>query len=557
MGGGATFGSDVVFQGGIQGGIEVTGGATFSNDIKVNDLTVGKGGGDVATNTAVGYQALEDNTEGTSNVASGRYALHSNTTGSNNVASGYSALYNNTEGDYNVASGYQALYRNTEGDGNVATGTQALFTNTEGHDNVASGYQALYNNTYGDYNVASGYHALYSNTGGDYNVASGYKALYSNTVGDKNVASGIGALESNTEGGYNVASGYHALYNNTVGDANVASGNGALNNNTEGSYNVASGIRALYSNTVGDNNSALGYNAGFNGTTGSNNTYIGYNAQPSFATASNEIVLGDSNVTLIHSAAGMSMGGGATFDAGVNIYPATTARPGAYNGLSIYADSTQNDGKQIAIHGASDTNKTLFIGYNTTDDYAGIRSINSGSGATPLHLHGSELFIDCGISADAGATFGADVVFQGDISAAGATIGGYWAGVQEETIGVSVNNGSSVLTTGVKGHRTIPYACDIVDWRVTSTESVEGEIDWGINYCTYANFPTMTAVTQSNHTEITQLVSGDSNKAESAGGMDKQWDKYQFDAGDIIEFEIDSVTTLTNCILELTIRRTS
>jgi len=286
---GATFGGDVVFQGGISadagatfggdvtaiGGLSVA-GATFSNDITVNDLTVGKGGSDKLSNTAVGYKALYNNTTGNSNVASGFDALKSNTEGWYNVASGYRALYSNTEGDRNVASGVWALFSNTGGNYNVASGTQSLYFNTEGNSNVASGWSALYNNTEGDANVASGTSALYSNTEGDYNIATGMYALFLNTEGDNN---------------------------------------------------VATGTRALYSNTIGDNNSALGYYAGYNATTGSNNTYIGHNAQPSSNTVNNEIVLGDSNVTLIHSVAGMSMGGGATFGGAVNLVDNELSRP--------------------------------------------------------------------------------------------------------------------------------------------------------------------------------------------------------------------------------------
>jgi len=265
-------------------GISADAGATFANDIQVNDLTIGHGGGDVSSNTVVGYQALYSNTEGIYN-----------------VATGYQALYSNTGGDYNVASGYQALYSNTEGGKNIASGYHALKNNIDGYNNVASGHLALYSNTEGSNNVATGHRALFYNTEGDFNVASGYNALYSNTEGGKNIASGYDALYSNTEGDYNVASGYLALYANTEGD-----------------NNIAVGYMALLANTIGDRNSAYGHLAGSNGTTGSNNTYLGHNAQPSSATVNNEIVLGDSNVTLIHSAAGMSMGGGATFGGDIN-----------------------------------------------------------------------------------------------------------------------------------------------------------------------------------------------------------------------------------------------
>jgi hypothetical protein len=57
-------------------------------DLKVNNLTVGKGGGSLSSNTASGYDALRFNTSGNNNIAYGSFALNSNTTGSNNTAIG-------------------------------------------------------------------------------------------------------------------------------------------------------------------------------------------------------------------------------------------------------------------------------------------------------------------------------------------------------------------------------------------------------------------------------------------------------------------------------------
>jgi hypothetical protein len=59
-------------------------------------------------NTAVGYNALYNNTEGALNAANGRWALYSNTTGHHNTANGDDALWSNTTGYYNTALGYEA-----------------------------------------------------------------------------------------------------------------------------------------------------------------------------------------------------------------------------------------------------------------------------------------------------------------------------------------------------------------------------------------------------------------------------------------------------------------
>ena len=137
---------------------------TFSNDLLVNGINVGRGNGSIPDNTAMGYLALQSNTTGSSNVANGYQALISNTTGNDNVANGAYALYFNTAGIGNVANGYYTLFNNTTGNGNVANGFYALSQNTTGIYNVANGIQALLNNTTGINNTGLGYLA---------NVASG------------------------------------------------------------------------------------------------------------------------------------------------------------------------------------------------------------------------------------------------------------------------------------------------------------------------------------------------------------------------------------------------
>ena len=68
---------------------DASGDFTTANG-RINLLTVGRGGGGVASNTASGYAALNVNTTGSNNTASGYAALRYNTTGSGNTASGRS-----------------------------------------------------------------------------------------------------------------------------------------------------------------------------------------------------------------------------------------------------------------------------------------------------------------------------------------------------------------------------------------------------------------------------------------------------------------------------------
>jgi len=230
---------------------------TSTTDATLSGLTVGKGAGAVASNTALGSSALNANTTGSFNTANGFQALYYNTTGSNNTASGLYALQNNTTGGSNTASGASALRYNTTGGSNTASGVNALRYNTTGSGNTASGYNALTDNTTGRSNTANGGSALLSNTTGDFNTANGGNALLNNSTGSSNTASGYLALNNNTTGNTNTASGASALRNNTTGVSNTASGGAALRYNTTGSNNTASGGAALLNNTTGSGNTAI------------------------------------------------------------------------------------------------------------------------------------------------------------------------------------------------------------------------------------------------------------------------------------------------------------
>ena len=147
-----------------------------SADALINGHTVGRGGGNIHTNTAVGDSALYNNTMGHSNTASGYRSLHNNETGNCNTASGFRSLYNNETGWSNTASGYFALKENTMGYRNTASGFQSLHNTTTGNENTAHGTSALFYNTTGDNNTAIGRGALSSNTEGSNNTALGYYA---------------------------------------------------------------------------------------------------------------------------------------------------------------------------------------------------------------------------------------------------------------------------------------------------------------------------------------------------------------------------------------------
>jgi len=174
----------------------------------------------------------------------------------------------------NTAVGASALSSNTSGANNTAIGNNALRVNTA-NVNTAVGDSALYSCTTGALNVAIGPFALYSNISGASNIAIGHDALYFNTA-TSNIAIGTNALKSTTTGGGNIGIGDQVLLSNTTGTLNtVIGGRNTAYDNTTGSNNVVLGDLALRFNTTGSNNTCIGINAGYNLTTGSNNTIIG------------------------------------------------------------------------------------------------------------------------------------------------------------------------------------------------------------------------------------------------------------------------------------------
>lgn len=279
--------------------IGATGAGTATNDWTFQGITVGRGAGAVATNTAVGASALAANTTGSSNAAFGLSALAFNTTGTTNSAFGFFALRSNTTGSNNTAVGEEALWQNTTASNNTAVGYQAGYSNTTGTEMAAFGYQAGYSATTairltaigyqaaksittGGQNTAVGTYSLFTNTTGTENVSVGEQSMYYSTTGSNNTAVGKSSLSANTTGNGNVAIGHQAGYNTTTGGLNVFVGRdaGLLNTVDQGQTFVGFGAgRSSNANTTSADNTCIGAYAGYNLTTGSKNTYIGGSIQ--------------------------------------------------------------------------------------------------------------------------------------------------------------------------------------------------------------------------------------------------------------------------------------
>ena len=112
--------------------LSASGTISSTLDASIHGVTVGLGGGSVATNTANGAYSLSLNTTGYQNTTNGAYSLSANTTGYLNTASGVQALYLNTTGYQNTALGYQAGY-----------GAAGVNANTTGSNNTFLGFQTV------------------------------------------------------------------------------------------------------------------------------------------------------------------------------------------------------------------------------------------------------------------------------------------------------------------------------------------------------------------------------------------------------------------------------
>lgn len=234
-------------------------------DLTVYGITVGRGGGAQATNTAVGVNALV-----------------SNTTGNQNTAIGYSA------GGYSTAT-----------QGLTYVGYQAGNTNVTGSRNTAIGWNAGYTDTT-SFNVFVGSRAGYLANGGQ-NTAVGDYALSSVTgasTGTCNVAMGQGTLQYNTSGSNNTGLGMNALQANTTADGGTAVGRSAGYSNTTGVRLTALGREAGYSNTTGNNNTFIGAATGYGVTTGGGNTFVGTLAANSAAGCGYYMTTGNNNTII-------------------------------------------------------------------------------------------------------------------------------------------------------------------------------------------------------------------------------------------------------------------
>jgi hypothetical protein len=122
-------------------------------------------------------------------------------------------------------------------------------------------------------------------------------------------------------------------------------------------------------------------------------------------------------------------------------------------------------------------------------------------------------------------------------------------GAIRRQITIVIDGAGSVITTGVKGFISVPFACTIKKWRLLSTDAAAtaGDIKIDVWKDTYANYPPDNTDSITNGNEPAIPASGNAAESAALGG----WLSVAISAGDILGFNVDSCTTITRASLTL------
>lgn len=113
------------------------------------------------------------------------------------------------------------------------------------------------------------------------------------------------------------------------------------------------------------------------------------------------------------------------------------------------------------------------------------------------------------------------------------------------TVGITfvIDGGGSAITTGSKGFLIIPKGGTINQWTVVADQS--GSIVVDVKRSTYSGFPTTTSIVGGSGNKPT-LSSAQKNQATPTS-----WTSTSIADGDVLEFNVDSATTVTRITLML------
>jgi hypothetical protein len=111
-----------------------------------------------------------------------------------------------------------------------------------------------------------------------------------------------------------------------------------------------------------------------------------------------------------------------------------------------------------------------------------------------------------------------------------------------------IDGGGSVISTGIAGYLQVPFDCQILEW--TLLADTTGSIVVDIWKDTYANYPPIDADSITAATTPT-ITTADKNTSSTLTGWTTT-----ITSGDVLAFNVDSVTTLTKVTIVLKLKMT-
>lgn len=164
----------------------------------------------------------------------------------------------------------------------------------------------------------------------------------------------------------------------------------------------------------------------------------------------------------------------------------------------------------------------------------------------PLRLYDADSSNFVGLSAPTAVTSNYTLTFPAAIGDVGdvlqfdaSGVGSFASNIR--TLNFIIDGGGAVITTGIKGHVVIDFPCTVVSWTIVS--DVTGSIVVDVNRATYANFPTTASIAGTELPTISTARKGQDLSLTS-------WTT-AIAAGDILEFQVDSVTSVTRVTVAL------